>query len=153
MIPALSPQQKSKEPVVALRVSYARDLVVQYKHQQAHLERANRHIEAAMARTAWLEEILLSQPQGSIEATLAEGLMHNMRVCLCLMVRYRLSVRRSLSQAAPPPWPAPAPVAPSGRISPEPEPRRSWERDGGPVNRGSYKHRQAMCIALRAAPR
>ena len=66
---------------------------------QAHLEQANRHIEAAQARLAWLEEVILDERGRGLDTSLAEALMHNMMAALCMMVRHRLSIRRSLAQA------------------------------------------------------
>jgi hypothetical protein len=66
---------------------------------QAHLEQAGRHIEAAQARLAWLEEVILDEQGRGLDTSLAETLMHNVMATLCMMVRHRLSIRRSLAQA------------------------------------------------------
>jgi hypothetical protein len=66
---------------------------------QAHLEQADRHIEAAQARLAWLEVVILDRQGMGLDTSLAEALMHNMMATLCMMVRHRLSIRRSLAQA------------------------------------------------------
>jgi hypothetical protein len=65
--------------------------------EQTHLERANCHIQAALARLAWLEGVLERQ-FGGLDAGLAESLMRNMRVSLCIMIRHRLSIRRKMAQ-------------------------------------------------------
>ena len=78
---------------------------------QAHLEQANRHIEAAQARLAWLEEVILDEQDRGLDTSLAEALMHNMMATLCMMVRHRLSIRRSLAQAQ-----ASGAARPSGQV-------------------------------------
>ena len=67
--------------------------------EQTHLDHANRHINAALARLDWLEGVLLEHQRNGLDPGLADSLLHNMRVSLCLMIRHRLSVRRSLAQA------------------------------------------------------
>jgi hypothetical protein len=66
---------------------------------RAHLEEANRHIEAAQAGLARLEEVILDKQGRGLDTSLAEALMHNMKATLCMMIRHRLSIRRSLAQA------------------------------------------------------
>jgi hypothetical protein len=63
------------------------------------LEEANRYIEAALARLDWLEGVILNARPDCLDASLAESLLHNMRASLCLMIRHRVSIRRTLAQA------------------------------------------------------
>lgn len=74
--------------------------VVPQTVEQTHLETANRHIEAALDRLAWLEGVLLEQQRQGIDASVTESLMHNMKLSLCTMIRHRLSIRRNLAQSA-----------------------------------------------------
>jgi hypothetical protein len=72
---------------------------VQRAIDQTHLEEANRHIEAAFARLARLEGLVCDRPPTGFDAELAESLMRNMRISLCIMIRHRLAIRRTLAQA------------------------------------------------------
>src|SRR5262249_13553974 len=80
-------------------LSLQKDSVVHQTPEQTHLEQANGHIEAALARLDWLEGVLGDWRRNGLDANLAESLMHNMKSSLCIMIQYRLSIRRRMAQA------------------------------------------------------
>lgn len=72
---------------------------VQRMIEQARLEEATGRIEAAQARLARVEEMVLDQRAKGHDTGLADSLLRSMRTALCLMVRHRLSIRRTLAPA------------------------------------------------------
>src|SRR5262245_16377388 len=103
--------------------------------EQAQLERANRHIEEALARLVRLDDL---QQRSGLDAGLVASLMHNMRISLRIMIRHRLSLRRDLAQAGalatvPSACPPAVGVAQPGARASRQRPERPWRLPERPV--------------------